>query len=141
MGKTYQSIVIDAPIDKVWSAIRNFHDFSWAPNVITKCEAVGNLEGSKIGAKRRLNDAFEETLLKLSDTEYTIQYSVDDGPSPVSKNEISNYIGSVRLLPITDTDNTFMEWSSSWKGNGNQVEGFCHNIYVALLSDLKKSIL
>lgn len=35
MGQTYQSTVINAPAEKVWNAIRNFHDLSWAPNLIT----------------------------------------------------------------------------------------------------------
>lgn len=42
LGQTYQSIVINAPPAKVWTAIRDFHDLVWAPNVITKVEAVGD---------------------------------------------------------------------------------------------------
>ena len=62
MGKTYQTAVINAPVDQVWSKIKNFHDFSWATGVIEKCEAVGDKPGDQIGARRILNDAFHETL-------------------------------------------------------------------------------
>jgi len=67
MGQTYQSIVINAPAEKVWTAIRNFHDLSWAPNVITRVEVVGSQKGDEVGAGRVLNDAFRETLRELKD--------------------------------------------------------------------------
>lgn len=51
----YNSIVIDAPADQVWEKIRNFHDLSWAAGVIEKCEAVGGIPATQIGAKRILN--------------------------------------------------------------------------------------
>ena len=140
MGKTYQSIVINAPIDQVWTSVRDFHNLSWAPNVITKCEKIGDPAGAQIGAKRILNDAFHETLVELSDLDHSFRYSIDDGPSPVSPNEVSNYIGSVRLLPVTDSGTTFLEWSSSWEGKDDQACDFCHNIYLALLADLKKTL-
>lgn len=141
MGKTYQSITLKAPADKVWSTIRNFHDLSWAPNVVTKVKTVGKLKGDQVGAKRVLNDAFHETLLELSDVSRSIKYSIDDGPSPVSKNDVSNYVGSVQVRPITESrGGTFVEWSSSWDGNDAACEDFCHPIYVALLSDMKKSL-
>ena len=139
MGKTYQSITVDAPIDEVWATIRNFHDMSWSPNVIEKCEAVGDQKGDQIRARRVLNDAFHETLLELSDLGHTIRYSIDDGPSPVSKDEVKDYIGVLHLLPITDNDTTFVEWSSSWEAKDDAAVEFCHGIYVALLADLKKS--
>ena len=65
MGATKQSTVIASPADKVWHAIRNFHDMSWAPNVITKCAPVGDVKGDQIGAKRILNDAFHENGMVL----------------------------------------------------------------------------
>ena len=44
----FNSIVINAPIDEVWAKMKDFHDFSWAPNVITKCEAVGKKKVLKL---------------------------------------------------------------------------------------------
>ena len=128
----------DAPINNVWSTIRNFHDFSWAPNVITKCEKVGELRGDQIGAQRILNEVFHETLLELSDINYSIRYSLDDGPAPVSRDDVSHYIGYLRLFPVTDRDATFVEWSSEWEGSEEAACDFCHNIYMALLGDLNK---
>ena len=82
MPQCYQSIVIAAPVEQVWDTIRNFHDFSWAAGVIDSCEAVGEIGGCEIGAKRVLNGAFHETLLECNEALHRIRYSIDDGPSP-----------------------------------------------------------
>ena len=139
MGKTYQTTIINAPLNKAWDKIRNFHDLSWAPNVVTSCVSVGDKKGDQIGAKRILNDAFHETLVEFSDLNNSFQYSIDDGPPPVSKDDVKDYYGSVRLLSVTDTNTCFIEWSSRWESKGNEAEEFCHHIYVALLTDLQKT--
>lgn len=138
MGKTYQSTTVNASIDDVWDALSNFHDMSWAPDVIESCEAVGDRAGNQVGAQRVLNGAFHETLHAINNIDHTLHYSIDDGPSPVSADEVSGYVGQVRALPITDEQKTFVEWSSSWEARTDEAEEFCHNIYTALLSSLKQ---
>ena len=140
MKKTYQSIRINAPVEKVWDTIKDFHDLSWAPNVITKCEVVGDISGSEIGAKRILNEAFHETLIELDNATHTIRYSIDNGPSPVSPGDVKNYVGQVHLLPITKDNTTFAQWSSSWESDSEDAVEFCHTIYVALLDDMANTI-
>ena len=104
MPKVYNSIIVPAPIEHVWSRIRNFHDFSWAPSLITSCEKVGEGDGYSAGAKRLLNGVFLDTLIAHSSTEKRMMYSLDEGPSPVSSNEIRNYTETCicyRLRPMT----------------------------------------
>lgn len=139
MGKTYQTAVIPASIDKVWDKIKDFHGLSWAPGVVEKCEAVGDLKGNQIGACRILNDAFHETLVAFSELDKSFQYQIDDGPAPVSKNDVKDYIGTVRLIAITENDTCLVEWSSDWESATDEACDFCHNIYVALLDSLKNS--
>ena len=140
MPKCYQTRVINAPIEKVWEAIHNFHDLSWAPNVISSVTKVGEVEGTTVGAKRILNDAFHETLLSVCDKSYTFSYSIDEGVSPVSSKEVSNYVGNVKLFSVTLTNETFIEWESSWDANTPEAEAFCHTIYVSLMNDLNANI-
>lgn len=141
MAKTYQSIVINAPADKVWETLRNFHDMSWAPEIVTSVEAIGDKKGDQPGAGRVLNEAFHETLHALDDDNRELTYSIDEGPSPVSSNEVSSYEGHVRVLPVTEGDGgTFVEWYSSWKGNDDAAAEFCHGIYAGLLEQLKKTL-
>ncbi len=139
MPSTNQSIVVDAPISDVWARLNNFHDFSWAPNVITKVDKVGNVDSSEAGAKRILNDAFHETLVEIDQDKHMLKYSIDDGPSPVSKDEVSNYYGIVKLSPATEGNGTLVEWTSSWDSNVEDAVEFCHGIYVALLNELAAS--
>ena len=140
MPSTYQSNLINAPVEKVWAAISNFHDLSWAPNVVSSCESVGDTPGTEVGAKRILNGAFHETLMEVDSTGHQIKYSIDDGPSPVSPKEVSNYIGIIKLTPVTMQDSTLIEWSSSWDSNEEEAISFCHNIYVAILGDLAETM-
>ena len=139
MLTTNQSIVVDAPIADVWSRFSDFHDFSWAPNVMTQVDKVGSIDGGSPGAKRILNNAFHETLIEINNDEYSLKYSIDDGPSPVSKEEVDNYVGVVRLSPAEDGCGTLVEWSSSWDSKVDDAVEFCHGIYVALLGELAKS--
>lgn len=135
----YNSIVIDAPADKVWEKLRNFHDLSWAAGVIETCEAVGEIPAAQIGAQRILNGVFHETLHALDDLARTVRYSIDDGPEAVSKNNVQGYIGEVRVFPVTDSNSSFVVWTSSWESSGGGVAEFCNPIYRALLAALKSS--
>ena len=139
MPSTNQSVVINAPIAEVWSRFSNFHDFSWAPNVISGVDKVGDIDGNTVGAKRILNNAFHETLVEVNNDKYFLKYSIDDGPSPVSKDEVENYIGVVRLTALPEGEGTLVEWTSSWESRVEDAVEFCHGIYVALLGELEKS--
>ena len=133
------STVVNAPVEKVWARLRDFHDLSWCPNVVSKVEKVGGLAGTQIGAKRVLDGAFHETLLALDDSERAIRYRIDDGPGAVSKENVQGYIGEVRLFPVTDANATLVLWTSHWDSSGGGVAEFCDPIYRALLADLKKT--
>ena len=89
------------------------------------------------GAKRVLNGVFHETLKTVDDADRTLTYSIDDGPDAVSKDNVTGYIGTVRVVPVTDTNGSFVEWSSSWEDSKGGVEDFCNPIYKALLDSLK----
>lgn len=139
MPSTHQSKEINASISEVWTKFQNFHDLSWAPNVITKVEKVGSFDGEKVGAKRILNNAFHETLVEIDHDNHMLKYSIDDGPSPVSKEEVSHYYGVVTLSPTEQDNRTHVEWSSSWESNVEDAVEFCQGIYVALLNELAES--
>ncbi len=135
----YNKIEINALPNKVWKTIADFHDLSWAPDVITSVEVVGEKKGNQIGAKRILNGAFHETLIATDAEKMTFSYSIDDGPGPVAKEEVSNYIGIVKLSP--SENGTLVEWSSNFESaNEKEVVEFCNPIYQALLLALKQSL-
>jgi hypothetical protein len=100
---------------------------------------VGDIDGGTPGARRILNNAFHETLIDINNDEHVLRYSIDDGPSPVSKAEVDNYVGVVSLKPSEDGSGTLVEWNSSWESKADDAVEFCHGIYVALLGELATS--
>ncbi len=141
MLSTYQSTVINASLADVWERVSDFHNLSWASKVISECEKVGDIGGREVGARRLLNGVFHETLTHIGEEEHVIEYSIDDGPSPISQDEVRNYRGLIQLKPVTEVegDLTFIEWSSSWESDSEEAVEFCHGIYVALLGELVAS--
>ncbi len=140
MGSSYQSIVIDRSPQQVWGAIRDFHDLSWCPNVVTSVDRVGEAAGDEVGAGRVLNGVFHETLHELDDAGYTLSYSIDDGPSPISSAEVADYVGRVEVKASPDGNGSLVEWTSSWENNDEAGYEFVHPIYLALLGDMKASL-
>ena len=139
MGSCNNKIEINSPIKKVWETISDFHDMSWAPGVVTSLTKVSDKNGNEVGAKRILNDAFHETLTKIDADAFTFLYSIDDGPGPVSKSVVDNYIGLVKLTEIGS--GTLVEWGSTYESeNDNEVADFCNPIYSALLSALNETL-
>lgn len=132
------SIVVDAPVDAVWSRLRNFHDMSWATGVVEQCEAVGEKSAEEIGAQRKLNGVFHETLLALDDENRVLRYSIDDGPPAVAKDNTSGYVGEVTVFPVTAENKSFVLWSYGWDSSSQDVQAFCDPIYQALLNALRQ---
>lgn len=139
MGKCYNTVAVKASGDEVWKTVRDFHDTSWAEGVVTSCEAVGDVAGDQVGAKRILNEVFHETLLTLDDRARTFTYSIDDGPGPVAKDAVKNYVGKVRVSSSDGDGTTRIEWESTYESADDSAVGdFCNPIYQALLSALAK---
>lgn len=137
MGQCNNSTVVDAPVERVWAALRNFHDLSWAPNVVTQVEKLGDKGPVEPGARRKLNGAISETLLEVDDARRVLRYQIDDGPPPLAAEGIARYLGAVRAFPVTDTGRTFVLWTSEYETKDDSaVHAFCDPIYQALLKDL-----
>ncbi len=111
MPRVVRSTIVDAPVDRVWAALRDFngHD-RWHPAVETSAIERG-APADRVGCVRRfrLKDGSElrEQLLTLSDLEQTYSYCLLETPVP-----LFNYIAHVRLMPVTDGDRTFWSWES-----------------------------
>ena len=133
----YNSKVIPAPVADVWAVLRDFHDLSWAKGVVESAEKVGEKASDQVGARRILNGVFHESLVAIDDVERRFSYSIDDGPgTPVAKGSVADYVGSIRAWPVTASDETFVEWSSTWGTSDGGVQEFCDPIYRAALEAL-----
>jgi hypothetical protein len=132
----YNSIIVPAPVEQVWSRIHDFHDFSWAPSLVTSWEKVGGGDGHSVGARRRLNGIFLDTLIAYSAIDRRMMYSLDDGPFPVSSGHIRDYVGDLHLLPVTADNTTFAEWSGIWESETTDAVEYMNGVYRTLLGDL-----
>lgn len=134
----YNSAVINAPAGEIWDVLKNFHDWSWAKNVITNLEKVGDKSSNEVGAQRILNGGIPETLLSINDAAKSLTYSIDDGPEALSKDNMKGYVGSITVYPVSNSNSSFVLWTSEWESDkSGGVADFCNPIYHALLQDLK----
>jgi hypothetical protein len=137
MGKCHHSAVINAPVAEVWAILRNFHDLSWT-SAIESLEPVGDARSDQVGAKRLLNGAIHETLRALNDLDHTFQYQITDGPSPISKDDLKFYYGTVSVLPVTDQNTSYVSWITRFEAKDDAVtQEFCDPFYSTFLAHLK----
>jgi hypothetical protein len=113
MPRVYVSSVIDASADRVWSIVRDFNGLPrWMP-VVADSRIEGGQPSDKVGCVRNFNlkngGNIREQLLSLSDYEYTCSYSILESPMGVE-----NYTATLKLMPITDGDRTFAEWTAEF---------------------------
>ncbi len=113
MARAYASAIIKAPVETVWSLIRDFNGLpSWAARIVgSKIE--GGLDSDVVGCVRsfHLDDGthIRERLLMLDDARYTFTYNFVKPAFPVK-----NYIATIRLMPVTHGDATFAEWEANF---------------------------
>jgi Polyketide cyclase / dehydrase and lipid transport len=111
MPRVIRSTIIDAPVDQLWSVLRDFNGHDKYHPIVAKSAIERGLPSDKIGCVRRftLQDGGElrEQLLALSDVEMTMSYCLLETPIP-----LFNYVAHVRLLPVTDGNRSFWHWES-----------------------------
>ncbi len=108
----FRSMILEAPIDKVWSAVKAFDGVSeWNPAVVSARMETGS--ATSPGSIRHLDIAngtvFRETLLALSDVDFFYTYNILESPLPAR-----NYVSIHRFVPITHTDQTLGIWESTF---------------------------
>ena len=113
MVKIYVSSVVEAPAERVWDRVRDFNGLpKWHP-IIADSRIEGNQPADKVGCIRsfRTRDGgqIRERLLALSDYDYSCTYAILESPMGVS-----NYVAVIRLVPVTDGNRTFCEWTAEF---------------------------
>jgi len=102
---------VNAPAEKVWAIIRRFDAVvDWLPFVKSSPIEDGG-DPTRVGCIRVLTqtdgEVFREVLVALSDAERSYSYTFVSSPVPVR-----NHQTTLRVLPITDGDRSYVEWSS-----------------------------
>jgi hypothetical protein len=119
VGYAYASTVIPAPVEEVWALIRDFNALPrWWRGGPESSEIEGGKAGDQVSAVRRVGDAgVREVLLSHSDIERTYSYAIPDPPFPVK-----NYVGTMRVIRITDQDASLVQWSASFDAAWDELE-------------------
>jgi len=113
MPHVVRSAILNAPTDTVWNVLRDFNGYDrWHPAIATS--TIERAQASdKIGCVRdfrlRNGDRIREKLLGLSDYDMFCTYSILESPMGVE-----NYVATLRLTPVTDGDQTFLEWTAEF---------------------------
>ncbi len=114
MAKVYRSTVLDAPAERVWRDLRDFNGLAtWHPLIglsrIEKSHAA-----DKVGCVRNLQlkdgSRIREKLLSLSDYDFSCSSVILDSPM-----DLSDYVATLRLIPVTEGNRCFIEWSAEFE--------------------------
>jgi len=112
MANAYYSTVLAAAVDKVWATMRDFSAYEWAGSEANAAIEDGG-RGDAVGTVRRIGDddgAMRQRLVELSDADRSFTYEILPG-SPI---EVDNYRACLRVRPVVDTAQTFVEWSATF---------------------------
>lgn len=143
MARAYASAIIKAPVETVWSLIRDFNGLpDWIP-IVTDSKIEGGLDSDVVGCVRSLHTAdgshIRERLLRLDDARHSFTYNFEKPAFPVR-----NYIATIRLMPVTHTDTTFAEWEATFdeapEDEGKYVKIISKDVFAAGWKSLNAKI-
>ena len=142
MPRPYASGVVAASVDKVWAQVRAYNDLPSFLPAIGHSELVEGVDG-QVGAVRRLTlahggDPFDERLIVLDDLTRTFTYTFT-GANPFG---VRRYVSTVRVSPVTDTGESFVEWSAEYDADAGQEEElnrtFAQDVFASGIAGLRK---
>lgn len=114
MQRVMRSTVIDAPIERVWSVLREFNSHDQWHDVVESSHIEGGERGDQVGCVRSftLKDGhrIREQLLTLSDAEHRSTYCIVEATVPLQR-----YVATLTLKPVTDGTRTFWHWESTFQ--------------------------
>jgi hypothetical protein len=143
VAKVYTSSVLNAPAAQVWGIVRDFNGLpNWTP-FVADSRIEQSWPSDRIGCVRNftLKDGgkIRERLLALSDYDFSCTYSILESPMGVE-----NYVAALKLIPVTDGDRTFAEWTAEFDcAPGRERELVDHigrNVFLAALKSLQNRL-
>jgi len=140
MAKVYASAIIPAPASGVWALVRDFNALPKWTKFVAESRIEHNFPADKVGCIRNFRLAnggrIRERLLALSDYEMFCTYSILESPLGVE-----NYVATLRLIPVTESDETFAEWTAEFDAAPEREEKIAEDIgrdvFAAGLAELK----
>jgi len=143
MEQVCVSSIIDAPANTVWQHVRDFNGMpEWHP-AIHDSVIEDNRPSDAVGCVRHfhLTDGNElrEQLVALSDRTLSQTYTILNSPLP-----ITDYVATIRVVPVTDGDRTLVEWNAEFNAEPDYVDQAVatvrDNVFQAGLDGLKAKL-
>ena len=122
MATAVVTAVLDAPVDTVWSCIRNFARWDAWIERITKIEMDPGHESAPVGAVRTVyvaddtgGHSIRERLVSQDDRSRTLSYDFPEGsPFPVR-----GLLGTVHVEAIAgNPEQTYLRWTCDYETDG-----------------------
>lgn len=144
LQKVVRSAVIDAPIERVWSVLRDFNSHDAWHDVVDQSRIEAGRQSSEVGCIRAftLKDGsfIREQLLSLDDHEHRFTYCIVEATVPLER-----YISTVTLKPVTDSNRTFWHWESSFKAPPGRerelIDLVAQGVYEAGFNNMRRHLL
>ncbi|MET8795198.1 SRPBCC family protein [Nocardia sp. NPDC004568] len=141
MSRAYVSSILDAPVSRVWSVLGDFHSLARWVAMIATSEPEG---GEGIGSVRRVTlvdgRVVGERLVAYDGPHRSYAYEFDDAQAPFP---VGSYRGTVHVLPVTDSERTFVEWYGDFDCEADAVDLLRETftgIYSEFIADLRKHL-
>jgi uncharacterized protein YndB with AHSA1/START domain len=109
MEQFERSIVVAAPIERVWRTVRDFGRCDAWLSRVEECRMEDDEPGDRIGCVRVVTSAagsLREQLTGLSDVHHTLEYSMIE-----SAFDLDSHQATMALTAVTESDSTLVEWS------------------------------
>lgn len=143
MAEAYASIVIAAPVEAVWSVVRDFGALPiWLPG-LGPCVIEDGRDADSVGCVRAFTlgngTKVRERLLMLDDCRYAFAYDFQTPAFPVE-----NYRAEFELIPATSGNRTFVQWRATFdeppQERGKYVDIISRDVFAAGLKHLAELV-
>ncbi len=129
MAEALATTIIAAPVEQVWSVLRDFNAMpDWNP-AVTDSKVEDGRDADSVGCIRAFHLAdgtfVRERLLELDDSRYVLRYNFETPAFPVQ-----NYVAVLQLIPVTNGNTTFVRWHASFDEAAEDI-----GTYSALISN------
>jgi hypothetical protein len=115
MARSYYSTVFDESADRVWSAIRDFGNYTLWVDGVDEVRIEDGKSGDTVGAVRNVRmgeTRIRQRLIAHSDRDRSYSYELCEP----FRFPVKNGVATIRVTPAVDGDKAFVEWWLTFDG-------------------------
>lgn len=141
-NKVWTSRVIKAPVENVWSVMRDFSGMETWHGEITRMKMLDGARADKVSGIRDFYFGaghINEELLHLCDLTRSFSYRITHSDIPWI-----NYVSGPRIWPVTSDNSTFGVWTGDWDASPQDdvdlIPRTENNVYQKAFASLEKKL-